>query len=243
MKQVWDRELDYDVARRRAIAGLEETRKRMDPDDPFSPRVLGHYATFLIQLTNGSRASEAVDAMREWVQTGRTEVQVRVRKYQPKCLCGHVKKADNSAKSGHVFVQGGERGGCKVQGCPCEAYRPNPADVEMRMMVTPGECLDSDRPFIAPVLDRLTLAGYEMFARRHLSNTHSVRYALITMLAPTTPPQVIAKITHHARLDYIIKYTQKRAGEKVLRDLAQGRKPGEEGKNEPKDPTFSAEKP
>jgi len=48
-------------------------------------------------------------------------------------------------------------------------------------------------------------------------NTHSLRYAFIThMLEQGVSPALIAKITGHAKLDYILHYTQRRKAEELL---------------------------
>jgi hypothetical protein len=64
----------------------------------------------------------------------------------------------------------------------------------------------------------------KVFSLRELGiNTHSLRYAFITYLASQgVAPQLIAKITGHARLDYILHYTQRLAAEDLLEKLVLG---------------------
>jgi integrase len=64
----------------------------------------------------------------------------------------------------------------------------------------------------------------KVFSLRELGiNTHSLRYAFITHLAEKgVAPQLIAKITGHARLDYVLHYTQRMAAEDLLEKLVQG---------------------
>ena len=51
-------------------------------------------------------------------------------------------------------------------------------------------------------------------------NTHSLRYAFITfLLRQGVSPAIIAKITRHSRLDFILTYTQEKAAEEILRGL------------------------
>jgi len=51
-------------------------------------------------------------------------------------------------------------------------------------------------------------------------NTHSLRYAFIThALKRGINPSIIAKITKHSRLDYILTYTQTKAAEEVLKNM------------------------
>jgi len=47
-------------------------------------------------------------------------------------------------------------------------------------------------------------------------NTHTLRYARISFLAEKgVNPSIIAKITHHSKLDFILTYTQEKIAEKV----------------------------
>jgi len=51
-------------------------------------------------------------------------------------------------------------------------------------------------------------------------NTHSLRYAFITyLLRSGVNPSIVARITQHARLDYILRYTQEKEAERALREL------------------------
>ncbi len=60
------------------------------------------------------------------------------------------------------------------------------------------------------------------FARKYLkTNTHSLRYALISYLAKNAvDPAIIAKITGHKKLDRIIQYTQTKDAIDILRKLS-----------------------
>ena len=51
-------------------------------------------------------------------------------------------------------------------------------------------------------------------------NMRSMRYAFITyLLRQGVSPSIIAKITKHVRLDYILTYTQEKTAEEILRKL------------------------
>jgi integrase len=51
-------------------------------------------------------------------------------------------------------------------------------------------------------------------------NTHSLRYAFITyLLRLGVSPSIVAKITKHSRLDFILTYTQEKAAEEILKKL------------------------
>jgi len=75
--------------------------------------------------------------------------------------------------------------------------------------------------FILEIPDEKLRARIEDWIRRHLKiNTHTLRYAFITHLSRKGyTPQIIAAITGHKNLNYVLKYTQKKAGELVLETL------------------------
>lgn len=51
-------------------------------------------------------------------------------------------------------------------------------------------------------------------------NTHSLRYARITwLLERGVNPSIVAKITKHSKLDFILDYTQEKIAEKVNKEL------------------------
>jgi len=64
VKSGWDSGLDYLETYQRILSHLNRTRKPQD-------------VVLLIQLRNGSRIGEAVEALREFCNTGKTEVLVR----------------------------------------------------------------------------------------------------------------------------------------------------------------------
>jgi hypothetical protein len=91
---------------------------------------------------------------------------------------------------------------------------------ETRLVLIPDECLDSDLPFLREVFSGgLTVGAVKSFAFRTLHiNSHSLRYARITSLSRQgQPAQVIAKITHHKNLNFIVDYTSQKAADDVLR--------------------------
>jgi len=56
-----------------------------------------------------------------------------------------------------------------------------------------------------------------VYCKRYLGvNTHTLRYARITYLAEKgVNPSIIAKITKHSKLDFIITYTQEKLAKKI----------------------------
>ena len=165
----WDYGVDYDEMMRKIMRHYDETE---DPRD----------VVLLVQLRNGSRISEAIEAVLEMARTGRREVYARVEK------------------------QRAER---------------------LRLMVLPEglRLTDVERAakyiqerYSSPRSARVSL--WEYARRTYGINTHSLRYALVTKLARQgVPAQLIARITGHRKLDYILTYTQQQAAEELLRKL------------------------
>jgi len=75
---------------------------------------------------------------------------------------------------------------------------------------------------ILTISDENLEARIRMFSLKYLkTNTHSLRYALISYLAKNaTDPAIIAKITGHKKLDRIIQYTQTKDAIDILRKLS-----------------------
>jgi integrase len=63
--------------------------------------------------------------------------------------------------------------------------------------------------------------GVKVYAKKVLGiNTHSLRYARIThMLRNSISPSIVAKITGHKKLDYILTYTQIKTVEEALKNI------------------------
>jgi hypothetical protein len=75
---------------------------------------------------------------------------------------------------------------------------------------------------VLTISDKNLEARIRMFARKYLkTNTHSLRYALISYLAKNAvDPAIIAKITGHKKLDRIVQYTQTKDAIDILRKLS-----------------------
>ena len=97
-------------------------------------------------------------------------------------------------------------------------HRNNP---ELRKMVVPEELKEEDRLDCASVLNSLETANVKFYASYTFGwNTHSLRYARITHLAKKgVSPSLIAKITHHKRLDYVLSYTQQKTADELNREI------------------------
>ena len=71
------------------------------------------------------------------------------------------------------------------------------------------------------MLECVKPANVEVYAGRTFGwNTHSLRYARITHLAKQgVSPSLMAKITHHKRLDYVLRYTEQKAADELNREI------------------------
>lgn len=100
---------------------------------------------------------------------------------------------------------------------------------ETRLVVLPEEVTKSDILKIGGFIiseyestpKKKLVTRLSNFARRQFGfNTHALRYARITYLARKgVAPQLIAKQTGHARMDYILYYTQRNKAEDLLRQI------------------------
>lgn len=101
-------------------------------------------------------------------------------------------------------------------------------DNHQRLMVLPKEITKTDILTIKGILEELKTHGKKglvvkistWIKKTYGFNTHSLRYAFVSYLAKKGyPPQLIAKITGHRRLDYILHYTQEKMAKEILKDL------------------------
>jgi site-specific recombinase XerD len=94
---------------------------------------------------------------------------------------------------------------------------------EERLMIIPRELQSIVSPcFDLKDVDEKVLVNRvkSYCVRTYNFNTHSLRYAFIThLLRLGVSPSIIAKITKHSRLDFILAYTQERAAEEILKKI------------------------
>lgn len=159
MKGSWDRGLDYDTVLRKLKQAYMEAK---------TAKERGAYAVMLIQLTNGCRVTEAIDALQQFIATRKRETYVKVRKRK---------------------------------------------DAARLVVIPPIINVDN-----VQVPSKITV---QKRAAKHGFNTHSLRYAFVSKLAREgVAAQVIAKMTGHAKLDYILHYTQQAVAEELLKKTA-----------------------
>ena len=99
-------------------------------------------------------------------------------------------------------------------------------DNAVRLMVIPRELINTNINIdICKELLGLTDAKLVNRVKTYVKeaygfNTHSLRYAFIThLLKQGINPAVVSKITGHKNINYILSYTQEKAGVEVLRNL------------------------
>ena len=163
----WDACLDYKRAYADILAHLYKTQSPWD-------------VVLLVQLRNGSRIGEAIEAVRQFCSEGKTAVRVRVEKHKD----------------------------------------PN----DTRLMVLPEELRGAQgKEFLYSACVRLAKVkrpknAIAMYTKKTYGfNTHALRYAFITyLLKKGVSPSIIAKITGHASLDYILHYTEMKTAEDIL---------------------------
>lgn len=90
---------------------------------------------------------------------------------------------------------------------------------DLRLMIIPNnvvKCYDVSEIGDKELRDRVIY-----YCRKKLKvNTHSLRYSFITyLLRNNVSPAIISKITHHAKLDLILHYTQQKTAEGLLRNI------------------------
>lgn len=92
--------------------------------------------------------------------------------------------------------------------------------VEKRLMIIPNE-VEREKCLALDGDEKVLTRRVKVFCRQKLGfNTHSLRYAFITyLLKHQVNPSIVAKITKHSKLDFILTYTQEKAGEEILRNL------------------------
>ena len=97
---------------------------------------------------------------------------------------------------------------------------------EYRLMILPKELSIKDllpcKAVVDEVEEEKLKKRVQLYARRELGiNTHSLRYAFITyLLKKGISPSLIAKITHHRNLNYILTYTQQKTANEILEELS-----------------------
>ena len=90
-----------------------------------------------------------------------------------------------------------------------------------RLMILPEEFTKKEILRLHYVFADANKYKVAMYCKRTYGfNTHALRYAFISYLAKKgVSPQLIAKITGHSNLNYILHYTSKIQSQEILRNL------------------------
>jgi integrase len=162
----WDSCIDYKEAYSQILSHLIKTGHPWD-------------VALLVQLRNGSRIGEAIEATKAFCNTKEYNIRVKVEKHK---------------------------------------------GTDTRLMVLPEELRDRQgREYLAQACIRLSkvknaVNAVKLYCRRTYGfNTHSLRYAYVTyMLSKGVNPSLVAKITGHKSLSYILHYTELKTAEDLL---------------------------
>jgi integrase len=169
VKRGWDSCVDYKEAYSQILGHLYRTGHPWD-------------VVLLVQLRNGSRIGEAIEAVKGFCESKAISVRVRIEKHK---------------------------------------------EGDTRLMVLPEELRGKEgREYLAQAclrLSRVKAPKYTIavYCRKTFGfNTHSLRYAYITyLLSKGVNPSIVAKITGHRNLSYILHYTELKTAEDILSSL------------------------
>ena len=166
VRRGWDACVDYREAYSQILGHLYRTGHPWD-------------VILLIQLRNGSRIGEAIEATKAFCESKATAVRVRIEKHKEGDTRLMVLPEELRGKEGRELL---------AQACLRLAKVKNPKSaVKVYCKATYG------------------------------FNTHSLRYAYITyLLSKGVNPSLVAKITGHRNLSYILHYTEMKTAEDIL---------------------------
>jgi len=166
VRRGWDACVDYREAYSQILGHLYRTGHPWD-------------VILLIQLRNGARIGEAIEAAKAFCETKAAAVRVRIEKHKEGDTRLMVLPEELRGKEGREYL---------AQACLRLAKVKNPKSaVKVYCKATYG------------------------------FNTHSLRYAYVTyLLSKGVNPSLVAKITGHKNLSYILHYTQLKTAEDIL---------------------------
>ncbi len=176
MVKGWDKGEDFDKIRNILIERLKELK---DKEGVMNAKRLAKVVIYSIQLRNGSRISEALEAFYKFIngefeeKDGKKVVKVRVRKKR---------------------------------------------DEDWRYITWPEWIPWYITNKLRKYNIRISVQSLKSSCKRYTGvNTHTLRYAFITYLARKgVNPSIIAKMTHHSKLEYILRYTQQKIADELL---------------------------
>lgn len=215
-KYRWDHGVEFDQARLDLITAIRRHRMANCREHAM---FMSYAEVLLIQLVNGARVSEALEAWRLWMDTQARQVVVKVRKLGKVMVCDSCKaRCSTKSKKNSPSLH--------TQNNPGHESFHRREQSEGRDMVIPTECLDDDVGVLnewALLPEDISRDGVRMYSMRKMGyNTHSLRYSFETKQAALgTPSQVIAKITHQRSDRLIVDYTNQKAADKMQREFVE----------------------
>lgn len=174
----WDSGVPYEELRKRLINKIEYELRKIK-EKKVIRRKLGYLVLFAIQLRNGLRISDSIEA-----------------------FIGFKSNPTAERVSFHVLK--------KKKDVEVVAWWPRWCPRRALNLVS--QHLQGWTP------TRLSAANA---CRRYLDvNTHSLRFARITyLLRKGINPSIVAKMTHHSNLHYILRYTQVKEAQDLAREI------------------------
>ena len=184
----WDLGLDYQQTYNML---LKELKKARNQNGTRSLARRAYLAVLLTKLRNGSRLREAVDAVIEFYKQKKKVVEVRVQK----------KKKEEYRK----MVMPKE-------------LKPGDIKIAAEKLIALIEKYENKEDLTDEEKKNRVTATISAWAKKYLKiKTHCLRYAYITQLVKKGyNPAVIAKITHHSKLERILDYTQQKIADEIL---------------------------
>lgn len=191
----WDSGVSYDICKARIVRAIEVNQQ--------NPSRLVKCYVYAIQLRNGSRISEATDALKDFYK-GIKEIEVLVRKKKK----WKTHRDEKTYKLEFVLNDKGK----KIR--LADDYR----EMLWPEFIDKPDFKDKD---IQNEVRELSKKQAQDSCRKIINvNSHSLRYARITELSDKgVNDSVIAKITHHSDLKFIMKYQQEKVAKRINREI------------------------
>lgn len=199
----FDRNVDYLVMKGRLIKALQGAIKKVDTVSCKMRRIVMNRIIYcliaIIQLRNGSRISEAVNAMQLFIQADNFKDKVTVKIAKSETL--KYKKA-----TGEQYM----------------------TKIRHRRIVFPMRWFNANKilPILKDVnsyilcikQDRLKKRVLDYLRKYHKCNTHSLRYACINYLLYTKKLEmaIVAKFVGHSNVNQLVTYTQLKNTDKIF---------------------------
>lgn len=199
----FDRNIDYMVMRKRLINFLIKDINSLTDVSKKRKRIVMNRIIYtiiaMIQLRNGSRISEAVNAMRQFVES---------KKYDEKVIVKIAKSETMKYKkeTGEAYLTK-------------KRYRHMMFPQKWLKMKDFKETWDNINFYMLYIKDdRLKKRVLDYLLKYHNCNTHSLRYACINYLLYVKKLEmgIVAKFVGHSNVNQLVTYTQLKNTDKIF---------------------------